>query len=352
MTPAEMLRLRREFHQANAPKELPFEVPLHTPKYREDPYDVSSVPSPFKPQGINIERGGSSIPLIDQGRRQIAARGRQLKKALGAHRAKIIAPDLSRTIETAEILHRETRQPITEISPDWMTQRMGWMEGLPSDDIRQEKIRLRSKARNEVPPGMGPFSTAPGESTNTFLDRWLGKFRPLLRSFKKDPHQIIILVNHYSGIKAVQAGFAKAKKEGKLSEGILPDLSIDQAEFLRHDGAPGDIHRVYLCSHGDFHIDDIFDLGKVKPGEMPWGIYIMRHGLTAWNEEAKPEAEVKAADKQADSNDAKSSGMSLEAQAKLRDNLRDIMRSPGYTRMPTQTRVKIQNARFQLESSL
>lgn len=317
-------------------------------KRQRSPWE-GDVPSIYKPAGMNIERGSSAIPLIEQGRQQIQERGRQLKRALGHRRVKIIAPDLPRTIESAQILHETTHQPISEISPDWMTQRMGWMEGLPSDDIRKEKTRLRTSARDEVPPGMGPFSTQPGESTNQYLDRYLGKLRPLMRAFKKSPNQIVFLVNHYSGIKATSAALSQAKKEGKLGEGVLADHGIDQAEFLRHDGKPGDVHRLYLCSHGDWHLDTDFDLTKVKPGELPWGIYILRHGLTAWNEEAKP-----TDSKETSQNvpERPTGGLSVADQAKLRDNLKEIMKSPGFSRMPSQSRIKIQNARFQLEGAL
>jgi broad specificity phosphatase PhoE len=302
-------------------------------------------PSPTIPQGINIERGSSSIPLIDQGREQIKALGHRLA-ARGKDQIKAIhAPNLPRTVETAQILARITGAPIKEESPDWQTQRMGWMEGMPSDEIRGEKTRLRRDAPDEVPPGMGPFSTEPGESTNQFLHRRLAKMDKLMQAYRKayakDPDLIWIVINHYSGIKADEAW---------LKKGMPKDYSVDVDEFMRHDGDPGEVHRLYLCSHGDWHLQTSYDVPK--EGKLAPGIYVIRHGLTAWNEEAKVGAGKKDGKVEGKVEKVDAPGLNLAEQAQIHANLREVMRTPGWTRLPSTHREKIQSARLALAEKL
>ena len=65
-------------------------------------------------------------------------------------------------------------------------------------------------------------------------------------------------------------------------------MALDNVELLRHDGAPGDIHRLYLTPTGVWKIEKFDANNQVPP--LPPGIYVIRHGLTPWNREAQGNA--------------------------------------------------------------
>lgn len=67
--------------------------------------------------------------------------------------------------------------------------------------------------------------------------------------------------------------------------------------------------------------------------------------------EAKGDQQGGGVDKSVD-NAENPQGLSIEEQAKIHHQLREVMRGRGYTRMPSEHRVKIQSARLALESKL
>lgn len=230
----------------------------------------------------DIARGSSNIPLTPQGKADLCQDGCELARlgATGAKVSKITTSDLQRTRDSGAILQRCLGEctPLehnANLDP-WY---QGWIEGMHVDPaILKEMQRLQVDAPNDTPPGRGPLSTHPGESFNNYKQRFLRTMLPIMERFKEsmmfNPIREVV-VNHYRGIKVMESWIAK---------GTPADFTLDNAELLRHDGAPGDIHRLYITPEGKWKIE-MYDACAAAP-PLPPGIYIIRHGLTPWNKES------------------------------------------------------------------
>lgn len=231
----------------------------------------------------DIARGSSDIPLTAEGKAKLCEDGYQLSRLCGGDGrgriSKITTSDLQRTRESGQILQRclGTTIPLEHNSnlDPWY---QGWIEGQVVDPkVLAEMIRLQVDAPDETPPGRGPLSTHPGESFTNYKNRFLRTMIPIMERYKESllysPIREVI-VNHYRGIKVL---------ESWTSNGTPKDQSLDLAELIRHDGAPGDIHRLYLTPTGAWKIEHFDAINQVPP--LPAGIYIIRHGATPWNKE-------------------------------------------------------------------
>jgi broad specificity phosphatase PhoE len=231
----------------------------------------------------DIARGSSDIPLTPEGKAFLCEDGCQLARLCGGDGqgriSKITTSDLRRTRESGCILQRclGTTVPLehnANLDP-WY---QGWIEGQVVDPkILAEMIRLEIKDPDETPPGRGPLSTHPGESFNNYKARFLRTMIPIMERYKESllysPIREVV-INHYRGIKVLEAW---------TKNGTPKDQSLDNAELIRHDGAPGDIHRLYITSAGVWKIEAFDADNQVPP--LPSGIYIIRHGATPWNKE-------------------------------------------------------------------
>jgi broad specificity phosphatase PhoE len=229
----------------------------------------------------DIARGSSDIPLTDQGRADLCADGCNLARLGrdGSKPTRITTSDLRRTRESGCIIQKclGTCTPLEHNSnlDPWY---QGWIEGQTvTPEVLAEMQRLQVDAPEDTPPGRGPLSTHPGESFNNYKQRFLRTMIPIMERYKESllysPIREVV-VNHYRGIKVLEAWTAK---------GTPSDMSLDLKELLRHDGAPGDIHRLYILPTGAWKIE-MFDANNQVP-PLPPGIYIIRHGLTPWNKE-------------------------------------------------------------------
>lgn len=234
-------------------------------------------PDPLKPTGQDINRGSSDIPLTPEGKKQVEHVGQLYARRHGPDG--IMMSDLTRSIQTGHAISQATGAPILDTSPDLQPWHLGGLEGRRVKEVLPEMIRLQSSAPDEVPQGMGPYSTQPGESYNQYKHRFLNYMQGVMAAHDKSPHSRLVVVNHYRGIKTMQAW---------LKAGMPQDLSVDIPELLRHDGEPGDAHRLYRdpAENGKWKFDDKFKLDK-DSGPLPPGVYINRHGKTAWNAESK-----------------------------------------------------------------
>jgi broad specificity phosphatase PhoE len=232
----------------------------------------------------DIARGSSNIPLTPKGRADLCRDGCDLARLcddIGTGRiSKIYTSDLQRTRESGAILQRclGTCIPI-ESNANLDPWYQGWIEGQTvSPPILREMQRLQVKDPDETPPGRGPLSTHPGESFNNYKSRFFRTIIPIMEHFRESTlcgcSERIVMVNHYRGIKVLQAWIAAGTPESKV---------LDNQELLRHDGAPGDIHRLYIDPSGRWKLD-MFDATRVQ-APLPPGIYVIRHGLTPWNKE-------------------------------------------------------------------
>src|SRR5690349_21410733 len=179
-------------------------------------------------------RGSSNIPLTQEGRQEMEKAGK-----LYAEKGKvndIYSSDLGRSIESSLILVKHTGAPL-HVSDKYQPWHLGGLEGQKTKDVLPLMLSYWHEKFNVAPTGMGPLSTRPGESAKTYSRRFLLAIQPILDKVKEG--KIIILVNHFRGIKLLQAWI---KKGAPLS------LDFDHAELLRHDGDPGDAHRFYFDS--------------------------------------------------------------------------------------------------------
>lgn len=232
----------------------------------------------------DIARGSSDIPLTTEGRGCICKDGCDLAHLSGGDGvgrvSRIYTSNLQRTRDSGEILrgclggctpveHNSNLDP-------WY---QGWIEGqVVTPTVLAEMQRYQVDAPDDTPPGRGPISTHPGEPFNNYKQRFLKTMIPIMEHYKESlltptPDRVVI-VNHFRGIKVLQAWTA---------QGTPPDMRLDNKELLAHDGAPGDIHRLYIDSTGKWRIDE-FD--STAWDVLPPGIYVIRHGKTPWNKES------------------------------------------------------------------
>ncbi len=308
---------------------------------------------PRQPHSGERIRGWADIPLLPAGVKQGQRNGQLLKQKGGAYG--IYTPSLRRSLQSAHATSQSSGIPIAESDPAWATRGWGSLDGQPLKDNLAQMIHYQKTEPDAVPPGGG-------ESTNQYFQRFLPKFHQLMQDVEASGEKAV-LINHHSGIKAIEAWF---------KAGMPQDYSADLHEFTRHDGEPGD---AYLISKkkGGWEIEP-FDLGGKEPIP-PASIILTRHGKTAWNGQAgesdegtkpggkdRPVVATPTSTAVAEATQPSPAaagvqrpgpgGMSLDEQAAHYLQLRDIMRTPGFARMPSAARVKIQNARFALESRL
>ena len=231
----------------------------------------------------DIARGSSDIPLTSDGKAKLCQDGCQLSRLCGGSGegriSRIYTGSLQRNKESGAILQKclGTCIPLEQnanLDP-WY---QGWIEGQTVDPkILAEMQRLQTQAPDETPPGRGPLSTHPGETFNNYKQRFLRTMIPIMEKYKESQlsghSDRVVIVNHYRGIKVLQSW---------TNLGTPPDMRLDNAELLRHDGRPGDIHRLYIDSSGRWKIED-FEAGAAQV--LPPGIYVIRHGMTPWNKE-------------------------------------------------------------------
>lgn len=234
----------------------------------------------------DIARGSSDVPLTEQGRMDLCANGCNLARLGrdGSRPTRITTSDLARTRESGRILQKclGTCTPLehnANLDP-WY---QGWIEGMPVDPhILGVMQDLQVNRPDDTPDGRGPLSTHPGESFNNYKQRFLKTMIPIMERQKESllysPIREVV-VNHYRGIKVL---------ESWTKNGTPSNMALDNVELLRHDGAPGDIHRLYLTPTGVWKIEKFDANNQVPP--LPPGIYVIRHGLTPWNRETQGNA--------------------------------------------------------------
>jgi broad specificity phosphatase PhoE len=317
--------------------------------FASPPQQITPAPDPQVPSGQDIVRGVSSIGLTPEGVSQM--------RAIGAQYAKhgldgIISSDLPRSIQSAQAVSEATGAPILDQTPAIATRAMGGLEGQPVKDVKDEIIRQQTTAPNYAPPGRGELSLRPGESTNQYNARFLPYMDNLAQAWRQlGGKSRIAVINHYTGVKTLEAYVAAGQPD---------DYSIDPDELQRRESKPGDAYRI---DFRDLNDPKSMQITKTTPDDPAPGIFVNRHGMTAWNGEADgaqgeaPESSVQAAAPLAtaageDQKELSQGGMSVQDQANHYRSLVDIMRTPGFSRMPKAARVKIQNARFALQSKL
>lgn len=303
------------------------------------PIHRTSTPAQSDPRQAHsgeLIRGWADVPLLPEGIQQAKRNGRQIRRKGGADG--IVTPALRRSIESARATSSTSGVPVVAVNPNLATRGWGALDGQPLDENLKQMIHYQKDAPQEIPPGGG-------ESTVQYFQRFLPEIHSLLLHVAATG-QRLILVNHHSGIKAIEAW---------IKAGMPPDYSADLNEFVRHDGEPGDAYLITRDKRGQWEIKP-FDLSGRDPIP-PASIVLTRHGKTAWNGAAGESDEgTKGGGKDAPAiqpaGAPAAAGLSTEEQIALHGHLKAIMKTPRYSRLPTTDRVKIQNARLLLESRL
>jgi len=222
--------------------------------------------------GQDIIRGSSDIPLSPQGLQEAHEIG--MKLAMKGGLDSIATSDLRRASDTAKIIAHHTHAPIVYNGPDLHPWHLGEMEGQPTEKVMDGIINHMEDHPDEAPKGRGPESTSDGESFNDFKRRGLTTFKTGLARLTMDPTKKDAYVTHYRMIKLAQAW----QKEG----GVGNDR-IDK-EYMKTSGdEPGSVHRMYNDPRTQETKIQKVDLNDPSP--LLGGMYLIRHGATAYNKE-------------------------------------------------------------------
>lgn len=217
-------------------------------------------------------RGSSDLPLTGNGIEQ--ARTLAMKLAEKGGLDEIRASSMGRTIHTAKILSQYTHAPITDITDSLHPWHLGYLEGQP---VTPEHLALQNHLISDNPdealPGRGPQSIADGESFNTFKNRTLAYFKSAISRSAADPSRAIALVTHYRDKRLLDAWMRK---------GMDPEGAIDGPTMTTKDenDTPSSVIRLHVDPSAGPQLSGV-DLDG--PGKLQGGLYIIRHGETAWN---------------------------------------------------------------------
>ncbi len=221
--------------------------------------------------GEDVIRGSSDIPLAPQGKEQAETLGKQFKARGGLD--SLESGDLVRAHDTAMAISKACScSPVTKntnLRP-WM---LGGLEGQPTLSVLSKIHRFITKQPNVKVPGKGPKSTSPGESFNAFKRRFLGTLKERLQELKKDPNKRMALVTHYRDIRIAQAWADKGFPD---SMEINPKLML-----VKGNDPPASVFRLYWKGS-----KPALEKINMAQGKNIGGIYLVRHGITKWNEEA------------------------------------------------------------------
>lgn len=209
-------------------------------------------------------RGSSEVPLAPEGREQAIS----IAQRNAGRFHKIYASSLGRTKDTAAALLATNPNARVHVTDELHPWRLGGDEGKPADEVMPDMLdRIENRPGEPARKGRGPLSTQDGESFNDFKNRSIDAVRAAMADHQ--PGERTALVTHYRNIRAT---------ESWLKAGAPTDNTIDTKTMLQKgDSQPGDMYYIHPGSKS---------LMKVDSAEHP-GVYLIRHGATAWNEGTK-----------------------------------------------------------------
>lgn len=209
-------------------------------------------------------RGAADVPLNEKGQQQVEELAQHIQARGGLDR--VYTSPFARTSATAAAIH-PTPIAIEKLGD----MAYGKYEGHPSAEAIPAVNDYIKNHPNVVLPGTGAASGKPGESFDAYRTRVLGTVQDIMRATK--PEEKIGIIMNRRTIKTV---------EGWLARGAKPDLAVDAELATSHkqgESEPGDIWHMQK-QRGKWKINKI-DTNELKPFNP--GIYLIRHGLTAWN---------------------------------------------------------------------
>ena len=218
-------------------------------------------------------RGSADVPLTDEGAAQADERGQQFSARGGLDQ--LVTSPLQRARNTAVAISRYGGTPI-HVDDRAMPWKLGIFEGEPVDDVKHMIGKLAVDHPNDKIPGRSAYSTTDGESFNDFTKRFLGGLMaPLMEAHAQDPRGKIGVVSHLRDVLAAKSW---------INNGARRDLQFDHHDInyetmTSAEDKPASVHRIY--PDGDKWKMEDEDMEDQKP-LLP-GIYMIRHGKTAWN---------------------------------------------------------------------
>lgn len=162
-------------------------------------------------------RGWKDVPLDEKGRKEAEVVGERLKGLVDV----IIASDLIRTKETAQIISKVTGAPIAAFTKGARPWNVGVFTGKPT----QEVLPYLYKAAKEFPDEKIPE----GESFNDFKTRWLSEVQHIETKF---PDKRVAIVTHHRNERMYDAWKKKGAK---------PDMDFDFKIFATKGIPPGNV---------------------------------------------------------------------------------------------------------------
>ena len=184
----------------------------------------------------------------------------------------ITTSDMTRTQQTAMPIASASGATIS-VNPKLRDMAMGVFEGHKSEDVIPEINKYITSKPNEPLPGKGIQSTTLGESFNAYKGRLLPTVAAEMHRVAANPDEKRGLVINRRSLKTISAW---------LKAGAKPSLETDTKEatgFDKHEStSPASVHRI--------NGNAIEDVDTKSPEPLKGGVYLIRHGVTAWNKES------------------------------------------------------------------
>ena len=230
----------------------------------------------LRPDGTKIDkiRGSVDLPITPKGLKQAEALGKVIAKKGGLD--DITSSDMQRTKATANAIGGCCGVPV-RTTPNLRDMAYGALEGKPSSEAIPV-INDRIKRQPSKPfAGQSKFSSTPGESFEGYKARLLPEVQAGMKELEANPRLKKGFVVNRRTIKMI---------DGWVRKGAKPDLSTDynRVTHFGDDTEPGSIHRLHK-SGGKWQVKDVDGLKGMD--KIPGGIYLVRHGETAWNSDPK-----------------------------------------------------------------
>lgn len=222
----------------------------------------------------DIAAGSVPIPLDERGK--LAS---QLLPSKFPRIDRMVASGVARAQEFAGP-SAEVHKPTQAIDPRWDAMHKGILEGMPTADANREINRMWENDPDQPIPGRSSISIHDGESPANFQDRVFSAFDEELAKSEANPEAVHTVFTHSDVLKALQA-----RNEAALVIGEVPNRIRPSQMDAQTSGRPGTIYRVGRNEDG---IPELFDVSK--PGAESGGLYLIRHGETAWDPKGESNA--------------------------------------------------------------
>ena len=167
-------------------------------------------------------RGWIDVPLNEAGKKEARKTGENLKKESFYG---ILSSDLTRAVETADIISKETGKPILGYSKDLRPWHAGIYAGQESNKVISKLNEYLNHPTEKVPEG---------ESFDTFKKRFLTALLEIKKYFKG---KTILIVAHHRNNVCLDAWLAAGEKK---------DFSIKTSEMEKKGISPSEYKIYYI----------------------------------------------------------------------------------------------------------